>query len=58
MRISVAQRRNAIVYDCRQVSNDVQFFNDIHPEIEPIQLVLDFTRDVEEIDSLKNKKAA
>ena len=58
MRISVAQRRNSIVYDCRQLSNDVRFFNQIHPEIEPIQLVLDFTRDVEEMESLKSEKAA
>jgi hypothetical protein len=50
MRLSVAYRRKGIVAECRQLSNDVAFYNRQHPEIEPIQLVLDFTRDVRELD--------
>jgi hypothetical protein len=57
MRLSVAFRRKGIVAECRQLSNDVRFFNRIHPEIEPIQLVLDFTRDVRELDQSDNKAA-
>ncbi len=58
MRISVAQRRNSIVYDCRQLSNDVRFFNELHAETPPIQLVLDFTRDVVELDGESDAEAA
>jgi hypothetical protein len=50
MRLSVAYRRKGIVAECRQLSNDVAFYNRQHPEIEPIQLVLDFARDVRESD--------
>src|SRR5258708_3346490 len=50
MRLSVAYRRKGIVAECRQLSNDVRFYNRQHPENEPIQLVLDLTRDVQELD--------
>jgi len=50
MAISVAQRRNGIVAECRQLHNDVRYFNSLHPEAPPIQLVLDFTKDVRELD--------
>ena len=53
MRVSVAQRRNGIVAECRQVSNDVRYFNSLHPDVAPIQFVLDFTNDVRELDELR-----
>lgn len=43
-----AQRRKQIVGDCYQLRQDVDHYNDANPNGEPIQLVLDFTDDVEE----------
>jgi len=42
------QRREQIVGDCRQLDRDAAYYNKLHPENEPIQLVFDFTEDVEE----------
>lgn len=42
------QRRKQIVGDCFQLHQDVEHYNDVNPSKEPIQLVLDFTDDVEE----------
>ena len=59
MQLSVAFHRKGIVAQCRQLSNDVRYFNRKHPEYEQIQLVLDFTRDVQELDQGRgNDKAA
>ena len=47
---NVGQRRRQIVYDCLQLRIDVDHYNGMHPdEEENIQLVLDFTDDVEEM---------
>lgn len=43
-----AQRRRSVVGDCIQLRLDVDTYNDMHKDIEPIQMVLDFTLDVEE----------
>jgi hypothetical protein len=56
MRVSVAQRRNGIVAECRQLSNDVGYFNGLHPDA-AIQLVLNFTKDVEELDQPRAERA-
>jgi hypothetical protein len=48
MEVAFQQRREQIVGDCRQLSNDVDYFNDRHPTERPIQLYFDFTDDVEE----------
>jgi len=44
------QRRDQIVGDCRQLKNDVDSYNDAHPESEPVQLILDFTLDMAELE--------
>ena len=49
MERAFAQRRQQIVGDCLQLRIDVDVYNDNHPDERPIQLVLDFTRDVEEM---------
>jgi hypothetical protein len=41
-------RRRQIVGDCRQLKNDVDSYNDNHPNEKPIQLLLDFTDDTAE----------
>lgn len=43
-----AQRRRQIVGDCLQLRLDVDHYNDVKRQEEPIQLVLDFTDDVSE----------
>lgn len=45
-------RRRHIVGECRQVKTDVDSYNDSHTKHEPIQLVLDFTKDVAEAEAL------
>jgi hypothetical protein len=49
MERAFAQRRQQIVGDCFQLRTDVDVYNDNHPDALPLQLVLDFTRDVEEM---------
>lgn len=48
MEKSFAQRRNQIVGDCLHLKTDVDVYNDAHRDQGPIQMVLDFTADVEE----------
>jgi hypothetical protein len=47
MERAFAQRREQIISDCVQLKTDVDAYNDMSKE-SPIQLVLDFTEDVEE----------
>ena len=59
MERAFAQRRQQIVGDCHQLRIDVDVYNDGHSEDVPIQLILDFTRDVEELLlNLNEDKAA
>ena len=46
---AVGQRRKQIVGDCWQLQMDRDHYNSEHPAEEPIQLILDFTDDVEEM---------
>ena len=46
---SFAQRRQQIVGDCLQLATDVDVYNEQRTPVEPIQIVLDFTLDVEEL---------
>ena len=45
---ALQQRRAQMVGDAVQLSNDVDHWNDTHGTEEPIQIVFDFTEDVEE----------
>jgi hypothetical protein len=51
MQRAFAQRRQQIVGDCHQLKIDVDCYNNFHPTEEPIQLVLDFTMDIMEIEA-------
>lgn len=51
MEKSFAQRRKSIVDDCFQVKQDVDHFNDHNAIEEPIQIVLDFSDDVAEMEA-------
>jgi hypothetical protein len=44
------QRRQQIVGDCHQLKVDVDYYNNVKKDEEDIQLILDFTMDVLEID--------
>jgi hypothetical protein len=46
---SFAQRRSQIVGDCYQLKTDADVYNDNRKPSNPIQIVLDFTFDVEEL---------
>ena len=54
METSFAQRREQIVGDCRQLKTDVDSYNDAHVDDVSIQLVLDFTMDVAELEAGRN----
>jgi len=51
MEKSFAQRRKSIVDDCFQVKQDVDHFNDHNKAEEPIQIILDFSDDVAEMEA-------
>ena len=56
---SFAQRRQQIVGDCFQLKTDVDVYSAKDPLQKPIQMPLDFTYDVEELQlPFKGKKAA
>ena len=48
MQVSLQQRRNQIVGDCKQLKTDMDSYNENENTGEPIQMVFDFTRDLEE----------
>jgi hypothetical protein len=43
-------RRRRIASECKQVKADVDYYNGTHREEPPTQMVLDFRRDVEEME--------
>ncbi|MCL4242066.1 MAG: hypothetical protein KJ048_12005 [Dehalococcoidia bacterium] len=51
MNMAFKDRRRAIVGDCRQLNTDVTSYNDNWNHGEPIQLSLNFTDDVAELDA-------
>lgn len=51
---SFGQRRQQIVGDCYQLKTDADHYNDARQPADPIQIVLDFTLDVEELQSVKS----
>ena len=53
MRQSVQQRREAIADDCWQLKQDLDSYNQFHNPAEPLQVLLDFTEDVEEREAAR-----
>lgn len=51
---SFGQRRQQIVGDCYQLKTDADHYNDARRPADPVQIVLDFTLDVEELQSIKS----
>ncbi|WP_434480436.1 hypothetical protein [Gemmatimonas sp.] len=52
---SFAHRRHLVVTDCRQLQIDVEAFNEMRPNMSPIQMVFDFRDDLAEIEALERK---
>jgi len=50
MQMAFQQRRHQIVGDCRQLKTDVDSYNDTRLPGQPIQMIFDFTHDLEELD--------
>lgn len=48
MQRAFIQRREQVVGDLVQLATDVEVYNEMHLEDAPIQLILDFTHDVDE----------
>lgn len=55
---SFGQRRSQIVGDCCQLKTDVDVYNDSRQPDYPVNLVLDFTLDVEELQAKPPKEDA
>ncbi|MBN9468271.1 MAG: hypothetical protein J0J10_05820 [Bosea sp.] len=51
MEKSFSQRRKSIIDDCFQIKQDVDHYNEVHASERPIQMVLDFTDDIAEIEA-------
>lgn len=51
MEKSFSQRRKSIADDCFQIKQDIDHFNDENADETPIQIVLDFTDDVAEMEA-------
>ncbi|MBX3670461.1 MAG: hypothetical protein KF778_18830 [Rhodocyclaceae bacterium] len=49
MQMAFQQRRHQIVGDCRQLKMDVDRYNDNRQPEQPIQMIFDFTYDLEEL---------
>jgi hypothetical protein len=50
MVVSVQQRRQGIVGDCKQLKTDADSYTENKCPDDPIKLILDFTYDVEEAE--------
>jgi len=52
MQVAFQQRRNQIVGDCRQLKIDVDSYNENANAGDLIQMVFDFTLDLEELEAI------
>ena len=51
MKRAFQQRRQQIVGDCKQLKADVDSYNNLNSDTEPLQIVFDFTMDLAEIEA-------
>lgn len=58
MAVAFQLRRQHILGECRQLKADVDSFNENRALSEPIQLVLDFTEDVAEMEAIRGLAAS
>jgi hypothetical protein len=53
MQQSIQQRQESIADDCWQLKQDLDSYNQFHNPAEPLQVLLDFTEDVEEREAAR-----
>ena len=58
MALAFQTRRRQILGDCRQLKSDCDSFNDNRSAANPVQMVLDFTADVAELEAIERAKSA
>ncbi len=46
MAVSVALRRNGVVGEVKQIKRDLDFFNELHPDLPPLQTSFNFEGDL------------
>jgi hypothetical protein len=56
--ISLQQRRKHVVDQCKQLKNDTDYYNEYRNPPRPIQMIFDFTLDMEEWELSRRKRAA
>lgn len=56
--VALKQRRNHIVSECKQLKNDVDYYNETRNPPQPIQMVFNFTLDLEEMELARKKRSA
>ncbi|MBA5604954.1 hypothetical protein H3H36_06205 [Duganella sp. FT3S] len=57
MKLAFQQRRQQILGDCKQLKNDVDSYNENRAPVVPVQVVFDFTYDLEEAELSRRKVA-
>ena len=56
--VALQQRRRHILSECKQLKNDVDYYNENRKPESPFQMVFDFTLDLQEMDLARNRRAA
>jgi len=56
--IALQQRRHHILSECKQLKNDVDYYHENRHPLRPIQMIFDFTLDLEEMKLARKKHAA
>lgn len=56
--VALQQRRHHITHECKQLKNDVDYYNEYRAPTKPIQMVFDFTLDLEEMELTRRRRAA
>jgi hypothetical protein len=55
--VALQQRRSHILGECKQLKNDVDFYNEYRDPPRRVQMVFDFTLDLEEMELARSRRA-
>lgn len=56
--VALQQRRRHILHECKQLKNDVDYYNENRSPPRVVQMIFDFTLDLEEMDFARHKRSA
>ena len=56
MEVSVKQQRSRVAGELYQIKVDVDSYNELYNDGEPIQIPLDFTPDIEELEAMAKRR--